>query len=145
MSNEYYRKQLINEIDQAIQLLSRRYEPYTKREQIVFKQNIDTLEAVIRGYCYKEEQGLLVAGTVEYITSRIVLAAKTGQVQTLQQTYREYKQVGGEIPPTTQESKLDKIMSCCPKESKNTKEILEKLYKNADVYAEEAWKQANKF
>lgn len=145
MRNEYYRKQLIIEMDKAIQQAAKGYKPCTKREQIIYKQNIDTLEAVIRGYCYKEEQGLLAAGTVEYITSRIVLAAKTGQVKTLKQTYREYKQEGGDIPRHIKENRLDTIMCCCPKKSKDTKEMLDKIYKNADVYAEEAWKKANIF
>lgn len=147
MSNEYLRKALILDIENVLKLAKEGCTEYkennqnSRRDRILFAQGKNTIERFFEQYFKEKEQTNLSRTKAEYVTKRIIIAAKEGQVKTLQQTYREYKEENKKKIDTAEKERLDEIMYFCPKMIKSTKEALEVIYKDIDKYYERAMKE----
>lgn len=141
-TNEYMKTILISEIEETLKLAKEKeYEEYSRRERIWFEHGKNVIKQIFAQYFKEVEKRHLSEQEAEYVTERIILAAKQRQVKTLQQTYREYKREGREISKLVTEERLDRIMCCCPKTIEDTKEALDIIYKYIDKYYEKAMKE----
>lgn len=127
--NDYQKENYISIIKKALTFVKNN-RSYSRYEKII-KGAKDIMTEFFEKYIESKKESFASA-KAEYITSRIILAAKENKIKTLQQTYREcteeYKEKFNAI------KNIDKIAFFCTTLIKDTEEALELIYNNLDKY-----------
>ena len=95
--------------------------------RICFKDVISVFDLFFENYLRRKEGYSCSADKSGFIARRVHKHLYSGENQSLQETYREYQQRGGNIESISDE-KLDELAYWCPKTIKDTNEALSIIF-----------------